>query len=50
MFEDDSSEPTGDSDDETSPLPSIGVFGTLAAIGLALSQKAGIIVPVNLIQ
>ena len=36
MFEDESGNSTGDSEDETSPLPSIGVFGTLAAICVAL--------------
>ena len=36
MFEEESSNSTGDSEDETSPLPSIGVFGTLAAICVAL--------------
>ena len=39
MFEGESNNSIGDNDDETSPLPSIGVFGTLAAIGLALMPR-----------
>jgi hypothetical protein len=36
MFEETNENSSSDSEDETSPLPSIGIFGTLAAIGLAL--------------
>ena len=36
MFEEEFSNSSGDSDEETSPLPAIGVVGTLAAICVAL--------------
>ena len=36
MFEEESGNSTGNSEDETSPLPAIGVVGTLAAICVAL--------------
>ena len=39
MFEDESTNSPGDSEDENSSLPYIGVFGTLAAIGLALIPR-----------